>query len=68
MLNPVELRLFPSCQDCLAWSADGELAVAGGEYVHILVCIDQFLFSLRPFMLLRTKLADQKKKKKKKDP
>ncbi|KAL1966168.1 hypothetical protein VTN77DRAFT_4720 [Rasamsonia byssochlamydoides] len=36
MAEPVELQLFPSCYSCLAWSADGELAVAAGEYVHIL--------------------------------
>lgn len=38
MLSPVTLRVFPSCYDCLSWSGDGELAVAAGEYVHILVC------------------------------
>jgi len=38
MLSPVTLRIFPSCYDCLSWSDDGELAVAAGEYVHILVC------------------------------
>ena len=32
----VELRSRPTCHNCLAWSSDGELAVAGGEYVHIL--------------------------------
>lgn len=37
MLDPVELQLFPSCPSCLAWSSDGELAVAAGEYVQILV-------------------------------
>lgn len=40
MLDPVNLQLFPSCDDCLSWSADGELAVAAGEYVHILVGFD----------------------------
>ena len=29
-------RFKPNSQDCLAWSADGELAVAGGESVAIL--------------------------------
>ncbi|PYI02357.1 hypothetical protein BO78DRAFT_410668 [Aspergillus sclerotiicarbonarius CBS 121057] len=36
MLGPLELPLFPSCYDCLAWSADGELAIAAGEYIQIL--------------------------------
>ncbi|RAL03677.1 uncharacterized protein BO80DRAFT_267060 [Aspergillus ibericus CBS 121593] len=36
MLGPLELSLFPSCYDCLAWSADGELAIAAGEYIQIL--------------------------------
>ncbi|RAL12518.1 uncharacterized protein BO97DRAFT_390200 [Aspergillus homomorphus CBS 101889] len=36
MLGPLELPLFPSCADCLAWSADGELAIGAGEYVQIL--------------------------------
>ncbi|KAI9932496.1 hypothetical protein ASPWEDRAFT_99126 [Aspergillus wentii DTO 134E9] len=36
MPGPIELQLFPSCPDCLSWSADGELAVAAGEYVHII--------------------------------
>ncbi|KLJ08804.1 hypothetical protein EMPG_15772 [Blastomyces silverae] len=35
-LDPVELKLFPSCFDCISWSLDGELAVALGEYVHVL--------------------------------
>ncbi|KAG5295467.1 zinc-finger of transcription factor IIIC complex domain-containing protein [Histoplasma capsulatum G186AR] len=37
MLDPVELKLFPSCFDCISWSPDGELAVALGEYVHVLI-------------------------------
>lgn len=37
MPDPVHLQLFPSSNNCLAWSADGELAVSAGEYVHILV-------------------------------
>ncbi|PWY75331.1 hypothetical protein BO94DRAFT_589134 [Aspergillus sclerotioniger CBS 115572] len=36
MLGPLELPLFPSCYDCLSWSADGELAIAAGEYIQIL--------------------------------
>ncbi|PKY01022.1 hypothetical protein P168DRAFT_334957 [Aspergillus campestris IBT 28561] len=38
MPNPaaVELQLSPSCYNCLSWSADGELAMAAGEYVQIL--------------------------------
>lgn len=37
MLSPVELSLFPSCFGGIDWSPDGELAVAAGEQVHILV-------------------------------
>ncbi|GAD92917.1 hypothetical protein ANI_1_474054 [Paecilomyces variotii No. 5] len=36
-MEPIELQLFPSCHECLSWSQDGELAVAAGEYVHILL-------------------------------
>ncbi|KAF7588498.1 hypothetical protein BBP40_005634 [Aspergillus hancockii] len=36
MLRPIELQLFPSCYNCVSWSADGEIAVAAGEYVQIL--------------------------------
>jgi hypothetical protein len=37
MLSPVDLSFFPSCFDALSWSADGDLAVAAGEYVQVLV-------------------------------
>ena len=33
----VELPIFPSKINCLAWSQEGDLAVAAGEYVYILV-------------------------------
>ncbi|KAJ5606630.1 Transcription factor IIIC zinc-finger [Penicillium lagena] len=36
MLSPVELSLAPSCEDCLDWSPDGELAIAAGDSVQIL--------------------------------
>ncbi|KAJ5679935.1 hypothetical protein N7462_008179 [Penicillium macrosclerotiorum] len=36
MLNTLELPFSPSCYDSLAWSPDGELAVANGEQVQIL--------------------------------
>ncbi|KAJ5174201.1 uncharacterized protein N7482_000078 [Penicillium canariense] len=36
MLSPVELSLSASCFDALAWSPDGDLAVAAGEHVQIL--------------------------------
>ena len=39
MLEDVQLHGFPSATDCLAWSEDGELAIAAGEYVHILVLL-----------------------------
>lgn len=38
MISPVESSVFPSCFSALAWSPDGELAVAGGDQVYILVC------------------------------
>jgi hypothetical protein len=41
MLSPVELSLAPSCEDCLAWSPDGELAIAAGDSVQILVRVPQ---------------------------
>ncbi|KAI5304348.1 hypothetical protein KEM56_006604 [Ascosphaera pollenicola] len=37
MLEPIELKAHPYCTDCLSWSADGQLAVAAGEFVFILV-------------------------------
>ena len=37
MMNPVILPCVPSCFEALAWSADGDFAVAAGEYVQILV-------------------------------
>ncbi|CBF82064.1 predicted protein [Aspergillus nidulans FGSC A4] len=36
MLDPIELQVFPSSYDCISWSEDGDIAVAAGEYVHIL--------------------------------
>lgn len=30
------LQTKPSCENCLAWSEDGELAVAAGEHVVLL--------------------------------
>ena len=33
----VELSLLPSALNCLAWSQDGDLAIAAGENVYILV-------------------------------
>ncbi|KAK2795098.1 hypothetical protein FQN51_000516 [Onygenales sp. PD_10] len=37
MLEPVELNLYPSSFDCLSWSTDGDLAIALGEYVYVLI-------------------------------
>ena len=37
MMSSIELSLFPSCLGAVDWSPDGELAVAAGEQVHILV-------------------------------
>lgn len=39
MSGPLELPLFPSCYDCLSWSEDGELAIAAGDYIQILVSV-----------------------------
>ncbi|KAJ5379689.1 uncharacterized protein N7496_002117 [Penicillium cataractarum] len=36
MPSPVDLAFSPSCFESLSWSADGDLAVAAGEYVQIL--------------------------------
>ena len=38
MLQDVDLQFYPSATNCLAWNQDdGQLAIAAGEYVHILV-------------------------------
>ena len=37
MLPPVHIPVQPLCQECLAWSQDGELAVAAGEEVYLLL-------------------------------
>ena len=37
MLPLTHLPVQPSSQDCLAWSSDGELAVAAGEEVYLLI-------------------------------
>lgn len=37
MLLLAHLPVQPSSQDCLAWSSDGELAVAAGEEVYLLI-------------------------------
>lgn len=37
MLANVELPIYPTSVDCLAWSTDGELAIAANDTVHLLV-------------------------------
>jgi hypothetical protein len=37
MLETLELQVFPSSYNCISWSEDGEIAVATGEYVQVLV-------------------------------
>ena len=37
MLPTAHIPVQPLCQDCLAWSQDGELAVAAGEEVYLLL-------------------------------
>ena len=40
MLQEVPLPFTPTVAHCITWSSDGELAVAAGEFVHILVCFN----------------------------
>lgn len=37
MLAKIELPTYPTSIDCLAWSPDGELAIAANDTVHLLV-------------------------------
>ena len=37
MLPQVQIPVQPSSTDCLAWSSDGELAIAAGEEVYLLI-------------------------------
>ena len=37
MLPPAHIPVQPLCQECLTWSQDGELAVAAGEEVYLLL-------------------------------
>lgn len=37
MLPKVQLPFHPSITNCLAWSEDGDLAIAADDFVHILV-------------------------------
>ena len=37
MLPQIHIPIQPSCHDCLAWSRDGELAVAAGEEVYLFI-------------------------------
>ncbi|KAL8942935.1 MAG: hypothetical protein Q9211_001185 [Gyalolechia sp. 1 TL-2023] len=48
MLADVKLPFHPTAPDCLAWSEDGELAIAAGEFVHILVLIKKTSKTLIP--------------------
>ncbi|CAG7928474.1 unnamed protein product [Penicillium olsonii] len=36
MLRPVALSVIPSCREAISWSAEGEIAIAAGEYFQIL--------------------------------
>ena len=40
MLPQVQIPVQPSSTDCLAWSSDGELAIAAGEEVYLLIPLD----------------------------
>lgn len=46
-LDSIVVNGWPSCTDCLAWSSDGELAVAVGEFVYILTPKQQSEFSTK---------------------
>ena len=37
MLQDVPIPVLPSTTNSMVWSEDGEIAVAAGEYVHLLV-------------------------------
>lgn len=37
MLPKFQLPFHPSITNCLAWSEDGDLAIAADDFVHILV-------------------------------
>jgi Transcription factor IIIC subunit delta N-term len=37
VMDPIDLNLSPSCTNCLAWSSDGILAIAAGDYTTLLV-------------------------------
>lgn len=37
IMDSINLNLFPSCTNCLAWSSDGILAIAAGDYTTLLV-------------------------------
>ena len=39
MLDELQTPVLPSSTDSLAWSSDGELAVAGNSYVYLFVFI-----------------------------
>lgn len=39
MLADVKLPFHPTTTHCLAWSDDGELAIAAGDFVHLLVIV-----------------------------
>lgn len=54
MISPVESSVFPSCFGALAWSPDGELAVAGGDQVYILVCSIEFCIKAWLLILWQT--------------
>lgn len=46
MLPKVQLPFHPSITNCLAWSEDGDLAIAADDFVHILVSYNPSPFSL----------------------
>lgn len=55
MLPRIHIPVQPSSQDCLAWSPDGELAVAAGEEVYLLIPQDD---SPEPWTHLRITVSN----------
>jgi hypothetical protein len=54
MLQDVKLPFFPYIQDCMVWSSDGDIAIAAGDSVQIVVSpllvigIDAYLTNSNP--------------------
>ena len=60
MPRNVQIPLFPTTTNCLAWSGDGELAIATGEYVHILVF--HIFYCMSTLYLISIKVPNRRKR------